>query len=276
MKLDRLIFIASVLTIVGYVIVAAIGEFLAPYDPFAFETIGAQPPSSDYLMGTTYLGEDVLSQLLIGARVSVVVGLLSATLATLIGTAVGMTAGYLGGKTDSFAMRVVDFFYGLPLEAVIMVLVAVLRPSLLSIVLAISVILWRGPARVIRSQVLSVRQAGYVRAAQNAGASSFYVIRRHITPAIAGLAAVYFAIAAGWAIVTEATISFLGFGDPEQLSWGRMLNVAFESGGVTTGAWWWLIPPGIAITLLVLSVFQVGDWLDERISMRTERALHLT
>lgn len=260
--------LASILILGTFVVLAGVGHLIAPHDPMDLVAPGTQPPSWQHWFGTTYFGEDVLSQVLAGARVSVAVGLGTAVLATAIGVNAGLVAGYQGGAVDSFIMRAVDFMYGLPLEVVVMVMVAVLRPSLLTIIVALSVILWRGPARVVRAQVLSLKEAGHVQAARSMGGSRRYVIYRHLAPSIVGVAAVYFAIVAGWAVVAEATISFLGFGDPEQLSWGRTMNIAFQSGGLTAGAWWWIVPPGLTITALVYALFRLGDWLDRIMSLR--------
>jgi peptide/nickel transport system permease protein len=241
-------------------LVALFAPWIAPHDPQEVLTTPQgrvaflQPPSRDYWFGTTNLGRDVFSQVVLGTRVALLVGLLAALLVTTVGTAVGVLAGYYRGWVDDVLMRAVDVAYALPFEPFIIALVGILRPSIWNIILAITLIMWRSPARVIRAQVLSLVERPYVKAARAAGAGHLRILGRHITPNVLPLAFLYVAITAGWAITAEASISFLGFGDPRVVSWGQVLHTAFLTGSIRK-AWWWVVPPGVCIMLLVLAIF---------------------
>ncbi len=256
---DRLASLGLII-LCGFALVALFAPWIAPHDPQEVLTTPQgrvaflQPPSRDYWFGTTNLGRDVFSQVVLGTRVALLVGLLAAILVTTVGTAVGVLAGYYRGWVDDVLMRAVDVAYALPFEPFIIALVGILRPSIWNIILAITLIMWRSPARVIRAQVLSLVERPYVKAARAAGAGHLRILGRHVTPNILPLAFLYVAITAGWAITAEASISFLGFGDPRMVSWGQVLHTAFLTGSIRA-AWWWVVPPGVCIMLLVLAIF---------------------
>ncbi|MDQ7850265.1 MAG: ABC transporter permease [Armatimonadota bacterium] len=243
-----------------FALVALFAPWIAPHDPQEVLTTPQgrvaflQPPSREYWFGTTNLGRDIFSQVVLGTRVALLVGLLAAILVTTVGTAVGVVAGYYRGWVDDVLMRAVDVAYALPFEPFIIALVGILRPSIWNIILAITLIMWRSPARIIRAQVLSLVERPYVKAARAAGAGHLRILGHHITPNILPLAFLYVAITAGWAITAEASISFLGFGDPRLVSWGQVLHTAFLTGSIRA-AWWWVVPPGVCIMLLVLAIF---------------------
>lgn len=208
-------------------------------------------------LGTDYYGRDVAAQLVIGARTALIVSLLSTLIMALVGTNIGLVAGYFGGRIDALLMRFTDLAYSVPFLPFAVILVALLRPSLWNIVLTISVLMWRTTARVIRSQVMSVRQQTFVKAARVAGASHARIIYHHIFPNVLPLALLYLAFGISYSVLSEASLAFLGFGDPERMSWGQMLYFAYTSASIRT-AWWWTVPPGACITLFVLSVFLIG------------------
>ncbi|MDQ7849058.1 MAG: ABC transporter permease [Armatimonadota bacterium] len=256
---DGLAFV-GLLILCWFGLVAFFAPWIAPHDPQEVLTTPEgrvaflQPPSRAYWFGTTNLGRDVFSQVVLGTRVALLVGLLAAVLVTTVGTAVGVLAGYYRGWVDDVLMRAVDVAYALPFEPFVIALVGILRPSIWNIILAITLIMWRSPARVIRAQVLSLIERPYVKAARAAGAGHLRILGRHIVPNILPLAFLYVAITAGWAITAEASISFLGFGDPRMVSWGQVLHTAFLTGSIRV-AWWWVVPPGVCILLLVLAIF---------------------
>jgi peptide/nickel transport system permease protein len=208
-------------------------------------------------LGTDYYGRNVAAQLVIGARTALIVSLLSTLIMALVGTNIGLVAGYFGGRIDALLMRFTDLAYSVPFLPFAVILVALLKPSLWNIVLTISVLMWRTTARVIRSQVLSVRQQTFVKAARVAGASHARIIYLHIFPNVLPLALLYLAFGISSSVLSEASLAFLGFGDPERMSWGQMLYFAYTSASIRT-AWWWTVPPGACITLFVLSVFLIG------------------
>jgi peptide/nickel transport system permease protein len=173
---------------------------------------------------------------------------------TILGANVGLIAGYFGGKTDDLLMRVVDISYSIPFEPFALLLVGLLGPNTFNLVLAMTLIMWRAPARVIRAQVLSLSARPFVKAARVAGASNSRIIYVHIAPNIVPIMLLYIPITVGWAIIAEASISFLGFGSLHVISWGGILQTAFTSGAMRQ-AWWWMMAPGMAIVLVVISIF---------------------
>lgn len=258
-------FIGTVATVVflTFCVVAVIGPWIAPYDPHvnnldaAGQILRLQPPSVAHWLGTTYYGSDVLSQLIVGTRIVVIVGISCALFITAIGTNVGLLSGYYGGRIDSILMRVTDLAFGIPFIPFAVVLVALLAPSIWNIILTISLLMWRTAARVIRSQVLTLKQRAFVKASRIAGASDLRIIYLHLFPNVLPMTLLYVAFDIAWAVIAEASISFLGFGDPNQTSWGQMLYLAYLSGAVRQ-AWWWTIPPGLCLSLFVGSVFLIG------------------
>jgi peptide/nickel transport system permease protein len=274
LRQDNLFNFAAI-TLLFFAAIAAVGPLIAPYGPQErlYQEGGvliaqwAEPAfiseESNYLLGTTAQGYDIFSQLIYATRPALIVGFLAAVLTVSVGTSVGLIAGYYGGKVDQILMRIVDFAYGLPLLPTVIVFVAIIGPSFQNIVLGIVLLQWRGSARVIRSQVLSLRERPFVKAAKITGASDFRIIVRHIAPNILSLSFLYASFAIGWAILTEAGVSFLGLGDPSRVSWGTMLQSARAYSAVAEGAWWWFIPPGVCISLVVLSGFLIGRAYEE-------------
>ena len=217
----------------------------------------------NYILGTTAAGYDLFSQLVFGARPALLVGITAAFMTVIIGTTVGLAAGYYGGWIDDSLMRVVDFVYGLPLLPTVIVLVTLLGPGIENIIFAFILLQWRTSARVIRSQVLSLRERSFIKAARVSGASDWRIVTRHIAPNVLPLSFLYGAFGIAWAILTEAGLSFLGLGDPNQVSWGTMLQTARTYSAITEGAWWWFVPPGICIALVVISGFLIGRGYEE-------------
>ena len=219
------------------------------------------PPSAQHWFGTDHLGRDLFSQNVHGARIALLVGFLGASLVVLIGANVGLLAGYYRGRVDTLLMRTVDVIYGIPFEPFALILVLLFEPSLLIVILAISLLTWRTTARLIRSQVLSLRERPFVKAARVAGASDLRIMYLHIFPNVMPLVFLELAIIVGVSIIAEATLSFLGLGPPQSISWGGILHNARLSGAWRT-AWWWNLPPGMLIMITVLSVFFISRSLE--------------
>lgn len=213
------------------------------------------------LLGTDHIGRDILSQIIYGARISLLVGLLSAVLSVAIGLMVGLIAGYLGFFVDEIAMRVTDMLLVLPTLPLLIVLIAVLGPSIWNIILLISFLGWMGFARLVRSQVLSLKERPFIEAAKAVGAGKFYIIGRHILPNVMSLVYVSLALSVPSAILAEAALSWLGLFDPTLMTWGRMLFDAQNNNGIKL--WWWMLPPGLAIAALSISFILLGYALDE-------------
>ena len=258
------------------IIVAVFAPVLAPYDPYERVAVTIfdiyQPPSAEHPLGTDDGGGDVLSKLLYGTRVSLVVGFAAAFISLLIGGAIGLVAGYFRGRVGGFLMRFTDFFLVIPDIALLIVIVAVLRDrSLFNLILVIGVLGWTTTARLVRSQVLSLRERKFVARAQAVGGSDWYIVRRHILPLALPLMLANTVLVISLAILSESTLSFIGLGDPTVISWGQMLNFAFERGAVSAGAWWALIPPGLAIVWVVLGTTLVGTAMEEAFNPKLRR-----
>ena len=258
-----------------FVLVALFAPVIAPYQPKErlYQDGGiliakwVKPAfmggDGGFILGTTAEGYDIFSQLVYGARPALLVGFVAAIMTVGIGTMVGLTAGYYGGYVDDVLMRLVDFVYGLPLLPTVIILVTVLGPGLENIILAFVLLQWRTSARVIRSLVLSLRERSFVKAAKVSGASNWRIISRHIAPNVLPMAFLYGAFAIAWAILTEAGVSFLGLGDPNNVSWGVMLQSARVYSAMSAGTWWWFVPPGVCIALVVISGFLIGRGYEE-------------
>jgi peptide/nickel transport system permease protein len=253
------------------VFVSLFGTVLAPYDPEASSLDVLQPPSFDHLMGTTESGADVFSQLLVGARVSVVVGFAAAFISAVLGSIVGLASGYYGGWTDRILDALENWFLVIPTLPLMIVLARLLDPSLIVLIVVIGLTSWAGTGRIVRAQVLTLRERAFVERARALGAGDLYIIRKHILPNTLPLIFANTVLIIAVAILSEAALSFLGLGDPTRISWGTMLENAFESGAPSAGAWWYVIPPGLCITLLVLAVSLIGFLFEEFINPRLQK-----
>jgi peptide/nickel transport system permease protein len=247
--------------------VAIFADVLAPHDP----QIGSlarrfRPPawqqggSTMYLLGTDHVGRDVLSRLMFGARVSMIVGLAAVFVAGSIGTLLGIVSGFLGGWVDQVIMRVTDTWLALPALTFAIFLAAIVGPSELNIIVILGAVYWTRYARVIRGEVLSLKERDFVRLAIVAGCSKRAIMWRHILPNVINSAIVLATLMLGIVIVTEASLSFLGVGvPPPKPAWGLML--ADGKKGLMVGYWWLTVLPGLCIMLMVLSANLLGDWL---------------
>jgi len=256
-----------VLILAFIVFVAVFANVLAPYDP-QLGTLSARfkPPaweqggSMAHLLGTDHVGRDVLSRLVFGARVSIVVGIMAVLVAGFIGTTLGIISGYLGGWVDQVIMRLTDTCLALPALTFAIFLTAIVGPSEVNIIIVLSAVYWTRYARVIRGEVLSLKEREFVRLAIVAGCSKRTIMMRHILPNVLNSAIVLGTLMLGVVIVTEAALSFLGVGvPPPKPAWGLML--ADGKKGLMVGYWWLTVLPGTCIMLMVLSANLLGDWL---------------
>jgi peptide/nickel transport system permease protein len=256
------------LSILGVLLfVAVFADVLAPHDP-QVGNLGERfrPPvwqqggGEKFLLGTDHLGRDVLSRLIFGARVSVVVGFTAVLVAGILGTGLGILSGYLGGWVDQVIMRITDSWLALPALTFAIFLAAVVGPSEMNIVIILGLVYWTRYARVIRGEVLSLKERDFVRLAIVAGCSKRTIMKRHILPNVLNSAIVLGTLMLGVVVVTEAALSFLGVGvPPPKPAWGLML--ADGKKGLMAGYWWLTVLPGCCIMLMVLSANLLGDWL---------------
>jgi peptide/nickel transport system permease protein len=255
--------------------VAVFAPVLAPYDPYDTPPVHIediyQPPSPEHPLGTDDGGKDVLSELIYGSRVSLIVGFTAAAIAIVIGGAIGIVAGYKAGRLGDGLMRFTDFFLVIPDLALQIVLVAILGPSLVTIIIVIGILGWTTTARLVRSQALTVRERKFVARAHAIGASDWHMIRRHIVPLVMPLMLANAVLVISLAILSESTLAFIGLGDPTVISWGKMLNFAFDRGAVSAGAWWAFFPPGLAIVWVVLATTLLGTALEDVLNPRLKR-----
>lgn len=254
--------------IVIFVFIAIFAPWIAPHEPWEMmydkdgNFASLQPPSWEFPVGTTHLGYDLFSQLILATRTTLIIGSVSGLISIVIGANVGLIAGYYGGKVDEILMRLTDILYGMPFLPFIIVLIALFGRKLEFVILAIVLIIWRTSARVIRAQTISIKQRQFITAARARGCSDFRIIYRHILPNVLPLLLLYAAFNIAWSIITEASASFLGFGDGDTISWGGMLYELWLS-GKTRVAWWWFATPSLCIVLLVTSLVFVSRAYEE-------------
>lgn len=253
--------------VLGFLLMAIFAPFLAPHDPTdtVYRADGSvatlDSPSWQYPMGTNHLGQDILSQWIYGARVSLLVAFFSGLSVVTIGTVVGLVSGYYKGIIDLVLMRVVDILYAIPATPLVLVVALFYGSSVWTVIIAMVLVLWRTMARLIRSQTLSLSEQPFVKTARAAGASDFRIMFVHIAPVLVPLMLIEGTFVMGAAIILEAGVSFLGLGATDMMSWGVMLQLTFSSGAIVE-AWWWVLPPGLSITLLVVAFFYISRGIE--------------
>lgn len=275
MRIIRSPFIVAGLAIlIGLLVVAVFAPLLAPYEPRALVGGYLQPPSSSHLLGTNEVGQDIFSQVIWGSRTSLVVAIAGGGLTVVLGVLIGVGSGLVGGLVDSVVTRAVDVFLAIPVLPLLIVVATLAGPTLVTVVLVLALLGWPAASRMMRSQTLSVRQRGFVESARGFGGGSFYLIRRHIAPAIGPLIVAGFIDFASVAIVIEAGLAFLGLSDPTTVSWGTVLNQALGHPGLYFSAlWtWWVLPAGLAITLAVLGFSFIGLGIEPVFNPRGARS----
>ena len=266
--------IIGLLLLLAIVFVAVFAPLIAPYDPKSSAGVGAaqiyNPPSADHWLGTDDAGRDVFSNFVFGARVSLIVGFFASFISVGIGGTIGIVAGYYGGRVESSLMRFTDTMLVIPDLPLIVVIVALTKPSLLNIIFVIGIFGWTTTARMVRSQTLAVKSRKFVLRARAIGAGRGHIIRHHILPLVMPILVVQAVLVVSVAVLNESTLSFLGLGDPTALSWGQMLNYAFSRGAMSTGAWWALVAPGVGIIWVVLGLTLVGQGLEQVLNPRLD------
>jgi peptide/nickel transport system permease protein len=235
-----------------------------------------QPPGGGYLFGTDELGRDVLNMTVHGARISMAIGLMATMITVVFGALLGIIAGYVGGRTDTVIMRISDFFLVLPTIVLAIILAPVIldivgadaelfgiRATMIVIVVVIGLTSWATTARIIRSQVLSIKMRMFVDRARVIGSGPGRIMRRHVLPNVINLIVAQAVLTFAIAVFTETTLAFIGLGDPFAPSWGQILNAAQSAGAPGLGAWWYIVPPAVCVVLVVLAFTLVGNALDD-------------
>ena len=256
------------ITILVLIILAIFAPWIAPYS-YSYQNldIGASPPSAEHLLGTDVLGRDLLSRLLYGARISLLVGFVATGVALVIGVSWGIVAGYFGGRVDSIMMRIVDVLYGLPFIIFIILLMVIFGRNIWLLFAAIGAVEWLTMARIVRAQVIGLKNQEFVQAAQVMGVSKFSMFRRHILPNILGPIAVYATLTIPQVMLLEAFLSFLGLGiQPPMSSWGTLIRYGVES---MEEHYWLLIYPGLTFTITLFALNFFGDGLRDALDPKT-------
>jgi peptide/nickel transport system permease protein len=266
--------IVGLVMLMVIVLMAIFAPAIAPYDSSSSASVGIDdiynPPNSVHWFGTDDAGQDVFSNFVFGARVSLTVGFFAAFISIIIGGVTGLVAGYFGGRWENVLMRITDIMLVIPDLPLMVVIVALTQPSLLNIIFVIGLLGWTTTARVVRSQTLAVKSRKFVLRARAVGAGNGHIISRHILPLVMPILVVQGVLVVSLAILNESALSFLGLGDPTALSWGQMLNYAFGRGAMSIGAWWALLFPGFGIVWVVLGLTLLGQGLEQVLNPRLD------
>ncbi|GAC1334139.1 MAG: ABC transporter permease [Beijerinckiaceae bacterium] len=254
--------------ILALLFAAFVGPYLYPADPFDVAGLPFSPPGEDLMLGTDYLGRDILAGLLHGARATLAVGAVAALITIVIGVVIGALSGFFGGIVDTILMKLTEFFQVLPTLLFAMVLVSLFGQKLSTVTLSIGVVSWPPVARLTRAEFLRIRGLDFVKAARAAGGGAFYLIARVILPNAAPPIVVAATLAIGTAILFEGGLSFLGLGDPNVMSWGLMIG---QNRAYAVDAWWTVALPGAAIFLAVLGVSLFGDAFNDAVNPRLRK-----
>lgn len=266
---------AGAVVLVLFVLIAVLAPYIAPHG--AREKVGEPfaPPSGGHPFGLDDGGVDMLTLMMHGARVSLLVGFAAAAVAMLIGGTIGLIGGYFGGRLDTALTAVTNYMIAIPDVPLILVIAALFGRSLTNIIIIIGAIYWTYTARIIRAEAKSLRERTYVRRARSLGASNGRIIVRHVLPQVGPLLIAQTVLFVAYAIFAETYVTFLGLGDPSLISWGKLIENAFESNAITAGAWWAIVPPGFAVAFVVLACTMVGRSLEDALNPRL-RVGHLS
>lgn len=264
MDKGKKLFYAGLCILYFFMSLAIFAPWIAPYDPNAMGEAFLKPSFSHWL-GSNDIGEDILSELIYGSRVSLVIGIVSAGIIMLIGTSLGMISGYYGGKIDSLIMGICNIVIVIPALPLILLLIAFIDAGLTNIILVICITSWASFARIVRSQVLKIRELPFIQMEQVLGLSDLRILVFHVLPNIKDLVMMKGCLAVITAMMTEAGLSFLGIGVVEQKSWGSILHYAFFRDGVLNNFWWWYMPPVLCIFLCTLGFMLICDFYQQDI-----------
>jgi len=250
---------------------AVLAPVIAGHNPQQTSTVSLLSPSWSHWLGTNHVGQDIWSRLLFGARTSLMVGFGVGILGTLLGTIFGVSAALIGGLYDKVVMRVVDAFIVIPMVIIVILVAAYIKPSLLILILLLSLLSWQGGARIIRAQALSLKERGHIAAARAFGANQLYIAWRHIVPDLGPILLVDFIYGVRRAVFMEAGLAFLGISDPNMVSWGMMMRDALSFSYLDVWRWW-LVPSGVVLSLTIIGLTFIGHAAEPVIEPRLRGA----
>lgn len=263
--------VAGLAILIGFVVLAVTAPLYISNDNLDVTKVNGPllaPPSSHYLLGTDLPGRSVALLTIWGSRASLAIGIIATALTIFLGTTIGLLAGHFQGITSRLLMTLTDWFITLPSLPLAISLAAILGQGSTSITIAIAVTSWTGTARLVRAQTLAVEARPFIERARALGAGNLQVIVRQVLPNVMPLVLVSSTLTIAGAILSETTLSFLGLGNPDEVTWGNMINQAFTSGAITRGAWWYLLPPGVAIVVVVLGFTMTGRAIEHILNPR--------
>lgn len=254
-------------------VIAVLAPWLAPYNPYTDMTATYLKPSAEHLLGTNDIGQDIFSELLYGARTSLAIGFLSAAISIVIGSIVGMLSGWYGGIVDRFLMKVTAFFMTIPFLPTVIILSAFTKPGPVTTSVILGVMSWSGTARIVRSQILSIKNKEYIQTIRGMGASDGYILSRHVLKELLPFLMYRASARVRAGILSESSLSFLGLGSPVVKSWGTIIYYAQAKNALLTDAWvWWILPPGLCIILISCALTMITYGAEEKIDRRLEHS----
>ncbi|WP_416446256.1 ABC transporter permease [Leucobacter sp. HNU] len=266
--------IIGIAVILAFLLLSIVAPIVSPYSSRDVSCGVFEAPSAAHWFGCDDGGVDVLSLVLEGGRISMFVGFTAAAISIVIGAAVGILSGYFGGWVDTVLMRITDYFLVIPQIVLMIVVAAVWGPSLDHVIVVIGALMWTSTARIVRSQVKSLRERTYVRRVEAIGAGHLRIVLRHILPQLGPLLAASAVLAVTVAIFNETALAFLGLSDPNAITWGTIMERAFNRAAVSTGAWWAIVPAGVAVALLIVGCYLLGRAIEDALNPRL-RVSHL-
>jgi len=266
----------GLVVLIAFLVMAVFAPWLATHDnprstSWALVNPTYHPPSLDYLFGTDDYGRDVYSMTVYGSRASLIIGLLASLISITLGTLVGVFSGYFGKLPDEILMRLTDFFLVIPWLPLMIVFAVLLGQSFTNVIIVIGITSWPSTARIVRAQVLSIKELSFVERARAVGAGDARIVVKHVLPNVFPLIFANTILLIANEIFSESFLDFFGLGDPNVISWGTMLDWAYESGAFTSFAWWYIFAPGACIVVLIMAFYLIGDALDEVLNPKLRR-----
>lgn len=262
---------AGAVILIALVLVAVFAGFIAPYSPYEQAGQPFEKPSGRHLLGTNDIGQDILSELIYGTRNSLIVGALSAAISMAAAVLIGVVSGFVGGAVDRILMKITAFFLTIPFLPAVIILAAFMDGGLWSMSVILGFMSWPGTARVLRAATMKIKGSGYIKMIKGMGASDFYIITRHVLRELASLIFYRAITRVKSGILAEASMSFLGLGNPAAKSWGSIIYYAQAKNALLTGAWvWWIVPPGLCICIVSMSLMMIAYAIEGRLDARGE------